>query len=112
MPKRMSRHAAAAMLVAAAVVASVSCTRQAPRTHVVIMKDIAVQPVDLTVNRGDTIVWKNEDFVPHTATARDGSWDSKTIDADSSWSLVVEKPGRQDYYCIFHPNMRGTIYVR
>ena len=111
MPKRMSRHAAAAMLVAAAVVASVSCTRQAPRTHVVIMKDIAVQPVDLTVNRGDTIVWKNEDFVPHTATARDSSWDSKTINADSSWRLVVEKPGRQEYYCIFHPTMVGHIEV-
>lgn len=76
------------------------------------MKDIGFQPAELTVDRGDTIVWKNMDFVPHSATARDGSWDSKAINADSSWSYAPEKPGRYDYYCVFHPTMRGTIEVR
>jgi plastocyanin len=112
MLNRMSRHTAAAMLVAAAVVASASCTRQAPRSHVVLMKDITFQPAELTVSPGDTLVWENKDFVPHTATARDASWDSKTLNADSSWRYVAEKPGRYDYYCIFHPTMRGTIEVR
>lgn len=112
MTNRLARHAAAAMLVAAAVVSSASCTRQAPRAYVVLMKDMTFQPAELTVNRGDTIVWKNEDFVPHSATARDTSWDSKAINADSSWRFVAEKSGRHDYYCVFHPTMRGTIDVR
>jgi plastocyanin len=76
------------------------------------MKNIGFQPASLTVNRGDTIVWKNEDFVPHTATARDGSWDSKAIDADSSWRYVAGESGRYSYYCVFHPTMGGTIEVR
>jgi plastocyanin len=100
------------MIIAVAVAASASCARQAPRAHVVVMKDIGFQPTELSVSRGDTVIWKNEDFVPHTATARDGSWDSKTIDADSSWRYVADDPGRHDYYCVFHPNMRGTITVR
>jgi plastocyanin len=79
---------------------------------VVVMKDIGFQPASLTVNRGDTVVWKNEDFVPHTATARDGSWDSKAIDADSSWRYVAGEAGSYTYYCIFHPTMQGTIEVR
>lgn len=95
-----------------AVAMSAACTRRAPRSYVVTMENIAIQPVELTVSRGDTIVWKNADFVPHTATARDGSWDSKTIAPGGSWRLVVDKPGRQAYYCIFHPTMKATIDVR
>ena len=75
------------------------------------MKDVGYQPAELSVSRGDTIVWKNEDFIPHTSTARDGSWDSKAINADSSWSYVANQPGRHEYYCVFHPNMHGTIEV-
>jgi plastocyanin len=112
MVSRLLRCPATAMIIAVAVAASASCARQAPRAHVVVMKDIGFQPTELSVSRGDTVIWKNEDFVPHTATARDGSWDSKTIDADSSWRYVADDPGRHDYYCVFHPNMRGTITVR
>jgi plastocyanin len=112
MLSRLLRCTATAMLIAVAVAASASCARRAPRAHVVLMKDIGFQPTELSVSRGDTIVWKNEDFVPHTATARDGSWDSKAINGDSSWRYVANEPGRHDYYCVFHPNMRGTITVR
>lgn len=113
MMNRLPHHTATAMLIAVAVAASASCARRAaPSAHVVLMQNMGFQPAELTVNRGDTIVWKNEDIVPHSATARDTSWDSKAIDAGSSWRLVVEKPGRHEYYCVFHPTMRGTIDVR
>jgi plastocyanin len=113
MLNRLLRRTATAMSIAVAVAASASCARRAaPRSHVVLMKDVGFQPAELTVNRGDTIVWKNEDFIPHSATARDASWDSKAINADSSWSFVAETAGRHDYYCVFHPTMRGTIDVR
>ncbi len=109
---RLLRCTATAILIEVAVAGSASCARQAPRAHVVLMKDIGFQPTEMSVSRGDTVIWKNEDFVPHTATARDGVWDSKTINADSSWRYVANEPGRHDYYCVFHPNMRGTITVR
>lgn len=110
---RLLRHTATAISIAVAVVASASCARRAaPRSHIVVMKTVGFQPAELSVNRGDTIVWKNEDLIPHSATARDGSWDSKAIDPDSSWSYVAEKAGEFSYYCVFHPNMEGTIAVR
>ncbi len=112
MPSRLLHRPATTMIMVVAVAASASCARQAPRAHVVLMKNIGFQPADLSVSRGDTIVWKNEDFVPHTATARDGSWDSKAINGDSSWRYVANEAGRHDYYCVFHPNMHGTITVR
>ncbi len=106
------RRAAIAMIIAVAVTASASCTRRATRSYVITMATVGFQPAELVVDRGDTIVWKNEDIIPHTATARDGSWDSKSIDAGASWRYVADKSGRYSYYCVFHPNMQGTIEVR
>jgi len=57
----------------------------------------------------DTIEWINKDIVAHTATVR-GDWDV-TIAANSSASLVLKKAGTVDYYCRFHPNMKGRITI-
>ena len=84
----------------------------APRTHTVRIQNFTFVPAELTVAAGDTIVWSNTDFVPHSATARDTSWDSKSIAANGSWKLMARGAGRRDYYCVFHPNMKGTIVVR
>jgi len=76
------------------------------------MQNFGFNPAELTVAQGDTVVWTNADIVPHSATATDASWDSKAIDAGASWSFVARKPGRHDYYCVFHPNMKGAVIVR
>ena len=39
------------------------------------MEKLAFVPAEITAHVGDTIEWNNSDFVAHTATARDGSWD-------------------------------------
>jgi plastocyanin len=57
-------------------------------------------------------VWTNADFVPHTATASDGAWDTKSLDANATSRQVASSPGRHAYYCVFHPNMKGVIEVR
>jgi plastocyanin len=106
--ERLARTAITAL--AAAVVAS--CARPAPRVHTIAIRNFAFLPNEVTVARGDTIVWSNADFVPHSATARDGAWDSKAIEGSGSWRFVATRPGRHDYYCVFHPNMKGTVVVR
>ena len=76
------------------------------------MRNVAFDPPSITVAAGDTVVWTNADFLPHTATARDAAWDSKTIEASGVWRLVTATPGTHEYYCVFHPTMKGTIVVR
>jgi plastocyanin len=39
------------------------------------MEKLGFVPAEITAHVGDTIEWVNSDFVAHTATARDGSWD-------------------------------------
>jgi plastocyanin len=76
------------------------------------MRNVAFDPPSVTVAVGDTVVWTNADFLPHTATARDAAWDSKAIEANGVWRLVAATPGTHEYYCVFHPSMKGTIVVR
>ncbi|MEO6660581.1 MAG: cupredoxin domain-containing protein [Burkholderiaceae bacterium] len=79
-------------------------------THKVIMKATSYAPLALTVKRGDTVVWVNEDPFPHTVTAA-GAFDSKSIAAGASWTYKARKAGEFAYTCTFHPNMKGTLKV-
>jgi plastocyanin len=65
-------------------------------------------PAEITVQAGDTVKWTNKDFVGHSATATDKSFDI-VVPASGSGTLVVKAPGTVDYYCRFHPMMKGKI---
>lgn len=86
--------------------------RPAPTTHTVIIENMRFQPETLTVARGDTIVWVNKDPVPHTATSKDGAFDSGTVLAEESWSFTARQQGEFAYSCTFHPTMTATLQVR
>lgn len=81
-------------------------------THTVVIEGMKFQPESLIVKRGDKVVWRNKDVVPHTATATAaGSFDSRNIGGSSSWSWTASAKGRHDYVCIYHPGMKGTVVV-
>ena len=86
--------------------------KSAPQTHTVVIHNFAFQPPELTVNIGDTIVWKNTDIVSHTVTAKDGSFDSDEIKPGKSWKFVAKKAGTFSYSCSPHPNMHGTLSMK
>ena len=88
------------------------CSSSAPRRYEIAIKNFTFQPPQLSVARGDTVVFTNTDFVPHTATARDSTWDSKSIDGSKTWQFVANAAGTHEYICVFHPTMRATIVVR
>ena len=84
----------------------------APATHTVVMEGVAFTPQTLTVKQGDTIVWANKDLFPHTASAQDGSFDSREIPVGKSWRYVAKKAGKHSYVCTLHPTMTGTLIVQ
>lgn len=111
-------HARAALrggAVALALLIAAACapgTGRAPQRHEIEIRNFLYEPPDLTVAVGDTVVWKDDDIVPHTATARDSTWDSGPIVDHQSWSYVATKPGTYPYGCTFHPEMTGTLVVK
>lgn len=60
---------------------------------------------------GDVIVWHNDDIFRHTATARDKSFDVD-LPPKSQHSMTVKQAGKVDFYCRFHPMMKGTLDVQ
>ena len=82
-----------------------------PNTHTVSIEGMRFQPEALTAAPGDTIVWVNKDIVPHTATSKTGSFDSKLIQVDKSWTYTVRTKGNFAYICTFHPTMKAMLRV-
>ena len=89
-----------------------SLVRVAPARHDVVIKAFAFTPVALTVAAGDTVVWVNQDIVPHTATADDGRWGSDTLRTGAAWRRVFDEPGAHPYACQLHPVMKARVEAR
>ena len=72
----------------------------------------AFVPATIEVAGGSEVVWTNEDPAPHTVTADDGTFDSRQLDPDRTFSLVLSKPGDYSFHCEIHPTMTGVVHVR
>ena len=70
----------------------------------------AFQPAETSAKVGDTVEWTNNDILSHTATASNGDW-TVTMPAKTMGRVVLKKAGTVEYYCTFHPNMKGRIIV-
>ena len=75
----------------------------------VTIANLDFSPKEINAKVGDTIEWINKDVLVHSATVR-GDW-NLTIAPGKSASQVLSKAGAFDYFCIFHPNMKGHITV-
>ncbi len=95
-------------LLGVAMGAMVSLPAHAATIRVTIDK-LVYSPAKITAKVGDTIEWVNKDILAHTATVR-GEWDVM-IPAEKTARYVLKKAGDVDYYCRFHPNMKGQISV-
>jgi plastocyanin len=73
------------------------------------MAGLAFAPGTLTVARGATVVFDNDDTAPHTVTARSGGVDSGVLDPGKQFSLAVTDGF--DYFCSIHPSMTAKIAV-
>ncbi len=110
--RALGRLAPLAGLVLAAGLACGPGGRAKPVTHVVAMSGIAFVPPVTQLAVGDTVVFRNDDPVPHTATADQGSFNSGDVQPGKSWRWVARQKGRLAYHCTYHPNMTGTLVVR
>ncbi|QNA88237.1 cupredoxin family copper-binding protein [Massilia sp. Dwa41.01b] len=84
----------------------------APGIHTVLIDGMRFIPQTLEVKRGDTVVWRNKDPFPHTATAPGGGPASPAIAAGASWKFVARARGRYPYLCTLHRTMTGTLVVK
>jgi plastocyanin len=83
----------------------------APHSHTVVIDKLKFGALPTELHKGDTIVWVNKDFLRHTATAADHSFDVD-LQAGATGKTVLKKAGSIPFVCRFHPGMRGVLQVR
>jgi plastocyanin len=101
---------AAAAAVALGAAALTSAVAASPAT--VTIDNFDFSPMTLTVAAGTTVTWTNNDDIPHTVRAVDGSFHSKAMDTADSYSFTFAKPGVYSYFCSVHPKMVGKVIVK
>lgn len=76
------------------------------------IRDFAFAPKTVEIRVGDRVTWTNRDSVEHTATARNGSFDTGLLGEGDSRSVRFNVAGTYRYICTPHPSMTGTVVVR
>jgi plastocyanin len=99
------------LVAAVAILALTSSATLAGEVIQIKIKNLAFSPAQVTAHVGDSIEWVNEDFVGHTATGKNKEWDVN-IPGNRSGRVVLDRAGKIDYFCRFHPSMTGTITVQ
>lgn len=80
------------------------------RLSTITIKDMKFNPEDLTIRKGDTVMWINNDLTNHCVTEVSKKWTSLTIVPGSAWKRVVSE--NTDYFCAIHMVMKGRIKVK
>ena len=98
------------LMALAVVLTGMSAVSAHAETIQVVMDKLIYIPVETSAKVGDTIEWVNKDILVHTATATNGDW-NVTIAPKKTERLILRKAGTIEYFCRFHPNMKGRIAV-
>ena len=69
-------------------------------------------PNVLTVQKGTTVTWKNEDSIPHMISLLNGKFDSGAIAQGGQVSHTFDQTGSFEYQCFIHPWTMGKIIVK
>ena len=85
---------------------------QTPATisNAVSIKSFAFNPGTLTVKKGTTVTWTNNDSAPHQI--KSATFNSTSLSQGQSFSFTFNEVGSFDYSCSIHPSMLGKIIVQ
>jgi len=73
------------------------------------IRNFAFNPDTITVKKGATVTWTNNDSAPHQI--KSDTFNSGALGNGQSFSYAFENAGTFDYSCAIHPSMTGTITV-
>lgn len=68
-------------------------------------------PRKLTIDKGATVTWTNQDDIPHSIVLTTLGVHSKAFDTDKTFTYQFNKAGTFSYVCGLHPQMHGQVVV-
>lgn len=116
------RNAAALVALSLAMIGTAALLRNgqvtaaaahAPQPAVTI-SNYSFHPATLTVTKGATVTWVNEDGDVHTIKSSAGPevFGSAALDSGDRFKYRFRHTGTYHYICSVHPYMHGVIVVR
>ena len=89
-----------------------------PGTHIIIIKELKLDPQELTINKGDTVIWKHQDEwndnTKHYLAAHTNEFRSPIFYYGDEFEHTFDKAGTFTYFDVIHKErdyMRGKIIV-
>ncbi|MBS1644786.1 MAG: hypothetical protein JST36_07075 [Bacteroidetes bacterium] len=81
------------------------------KTDTVIIKAMAFSPATITVQKGDTIYWINQDMVAHDISQYpDRKWHSALLQPGDHYVQTFDDSS--SYFCSIHPTMLGKVLLQ
>lgn len=71
--------------------------------------DDGFAPATITIKKGETVTWTNNDDMPHTVEFDDE--ESNELSRGDTFSKQFDSVGTFSYECGLHSNMTGTVVV-
>ena len=75
------------------------------------IEDFVFDPIAITIKKGESVTWTNNDSAPHTVTSSSNLFDSGNLAKGEVYSREFSEPGTYAYICAYHPNMKATVIV-
>ena len=63
----------------------------------------------INIKKGESVLWKNYDNVPHDVVFSD--FKSPLLKKDQTFTQQFNVAGTYEYYCSLHPSMNGRVVV-
>lgn len=77
---------------------------------VITIAGMSFTPSNVVVQAGQTVAWKNNDSMAHTATQDGGGFDTGTIPVGATSKPVkITDTTALKYHCSFHSGMNGSV---
>lgn len=78
--------------------------------YTIVLDNMTFGALPATLHAGDTIIWQNNDIFRHSATALDQSFDVD-LPPKTGARMVVGAAGSVEFFCKFHPGMKGKLVI-
>lgn len=75
----------------------------------VVIENFAFNPSEITVKKGGTVTWTNNDSAPHQI--KSATFNSGPLSSGQNFSFTFNEAGSFDYSCAIHPSMTGKVIV-
>ncbi|HAR99921.1 MAG: Blue (Type 1) copper domain protein [Candidatus Moranbacteria bacterium GW2011_GWC2_37_73] len=77
--------------------------------NTITIQNFAFSPATITVKKGTTVTWTNNDSAPHQINS--ATFNSNLFNKGQTFSFTFNEVGTFDYFCAIHPSMIGKVIV-